>query len=198
MMISKHNDRAYLRFCTDGSFFSLRRLQAHAKTNEQPPRELPSADDATFVAHTESTMQRIKSRFTEAYPEYTCSSTVQDRPFPPIVAWSLNCLNMFRVPSSIIGREPFSIFLGWGGRGKGGVRWSSPKSCFQYAKSARRKRYALYIKYSTLSFSLHVCVGQRGALILDVLLRTESIQRHIMCVLMHVCMCRNYFTAAQQ
>ena len=88
MMISKHNDCAYLRFCTDGSFFSLRHLQAHAKTNEQPTRELPSADDATFVAHTESTMQRIKSRFAEAHPEYTCSSTVQDRPLSPTVALS--------------------------------------------------------------------------------------------------------------
>ena len=86
MMISKHNDCVYLRFCTDGSLFSLRRLQAHAKTKEQPIRELPSADDATLVAHTESTMQRIKPRLAEAHPEYTCLSTVQDRPLPPIVA----------------------------------------------------------------------------------------------------------------
>ena len=64
-------DSVYIRFHTDGNLFSLRRLQAHTKTKEKLTRELLFADDADFVAHTESAMQRITSCFTEAAQLFT-------------------------------------------------------------------------------------------------------------------------------
>jgi len=42
--------------------FNLRCLQAHLKTKEKQVRKLLFTDDAVFVAHTDSDMQRITSQ----------------------------------------------------------------------------------------------------------------------------------------
>ncbi|GFS08107.1 hypothetical protein ElyMa_001266300, partial [Elysia marginata] len=58
-------DGVYVRYRLDGSLFSLRRLQAHTKTQERLIRDLLFADDAALVAHTEQALQRITSCFAE-------------------------------------------------------------------------------------------------------------------------------------
>ena len=59
-------DGVSIRFRTDGSLLNLRRLEVHTNTKEKLIRELLFADDAVFIAHTESAMQRITSYFAEA------------------------------------------------------------------------------------------------------------------------------------
>ena len=59
-------DGVYIRYCTDGSLFSLRHLQAHTKTLEQPFGDLLFADDAAIVAHTETALHHTTSCFAEA------------------------------------------------------------------------------------------------------------------------------------
>lgn len=56
----------YLRFRTTGKLFNLRRFKANSKTSEVLVRELLYADDADFVAHSETEMQLIMDRFSDA------------------------------------------------------------------------------------------------------------------------------------
>ncbi|KAJ7395221.1 hypothetical protein BTVI_157736 [Pitangus sulphuratus] len=56
----------YIRYRTDGSLFTLRRLKAHTKTLNHLICELLYADDATLVAHTEVALQHLTSCFAEA------------------------------------------------------------------------------------------------------------------------------------
>ena len=56
----------YLRYRLDGSLFNLRRLAASTKTVVKLIQEALFADDCALMAHTESDLQTITERFSEA------------------------------------------------------------------------------------------------------------------------------------
>ncbi|GAB1603816.1 hypothetical protein Ahia01_000662900, partial [Argonauta hians] len=56
----------FIRYRLDGDLFNFRRLQAHSKTLQHAFRDLLYADDAAIVAHSESSLQLLISRFAEA------------------------------------------------------------------------------------------------------------------------------------
>ena len=55
-----------LRFRTSGKVFNLRRFHTKSKTFEVLVRELLYADDADFLAHTQTDIQHIIDRFSQA------------------------------------------------------------------------------------------------------------------------------------
>lgn len=63
-------DRIYIRFRSDGSFFDLRRLLAHTKTMEQLLTELLFADNCALLAHTEAALQPLVKSFSETLKIY--------------------------------------------------------------------------------------------------------------------------------
>ena len=59
-------DGIYIRFRTDCSLFSDRRLLARTKTIEELIIELLFADNCALLAHTEEAQQHIANRFSDA------------------------------------------------------------------------------------------------------------------------------------
>ena len=59
-------DGIYIRFRTDCSLFSDRRLLARTKTIEELVTELLCADNCALLAHTEEAQQHIVNRFSDA------------------------------------------------------------------------------------------------------------------------------------
>ena len=59
-------DGIFIRFRTDGSIFTLRRLLAHTKTIEVLIVELLFADNCALLAHIQEALQYIVNRFAEA------------------------------------------------------------------------------------------------------------------------------------
>lgn len=72
-----------IRFRTNGSLFSLQRLQPYTKTLEQLVQELHFADDATLVAHTETVMQHVTSCFAEAVQLFGLEISLKKTGSPP-------------------------------------------------------------------------------------------------------------------
>lgn len=73
----------YIGYRTDDSLF-LRRLQTYTKILEHLIRELPSAEDAAFVANTETALQHVTSCFAEAAKLFESQSQPEeDRGSPP-------------------------------------------------------------------------------------------------------------------
>ena len=85
-------DGIYIRFRTDGSLFSLRRLLACTKTIEELITDLLFADDCALLAHTEEALQHIVKRFSDAAKNFGLTvslkkSEVLCQP-PPRVAYN--------------------------------------------------------------------------------------------------------------
>ena len=55
-----------IRYRTDGKLFNLRRLQAKTKIKTETIRDLLFADDCALCAHSETSMQNIVDKFSEA------------------------------------------------------------------------------------------------------------------------------------
>ena len=66
-------DGIYIRFRTDGSLFSLRRLLASTKTIEELIIKLLFADDCALLARTEEALQHIVNRFCDAAKNFGLS-----------------------------------------------------------------------------------------------------------------------------
>ena len=85
-------DGIYIRFRTDGSLFSLRRLLARTKTIEELITDLLFADDCALLAHTKEALLHIVNRFSDAAKDFGLTISLKKTEVlhhpPPPVAYS--------------------------------------------------------------------------------------------------------------
>ena len=82
----------YLHTRSDGKLFNLSRLRAKTKVRKVQIREMLFADDAAVVSHTESGLQKLLDRFSQACKDFGLTISIkktevmgQNVPNPPVI-----------------------------------------------------------------------------------------------------------------
>ncbi len=104
-VFNSSEDRIYIRTRSDGRLFNIARLRAKNKVRRVLIREMLFADDAALVSHTEESLQRMISSFSQACKDFGLTISlkktnimIQDADIAPnmhIDNYSLGAVNEF-------------------------------------------------------------------------------------------------------